>query len=111
MPKKVNLKSLRSMFETVNDNKSKLGLSLLDKVEFMEETLQKLQDRIQEQGVVTKMCQGSYNIDRANPALQAYNVTIKNYTSAIKQIADLLPDDYKKSEGEDIFKFIASDSK
>lgn len=112
MAKKIyDLKELKSVFESTNDNKSKLALSLLDKVTFMEETLQKLQERIKEQGVVTEMCQGKYNIDRANPALQAYNVTIKNYTSAIKQIADLLPDGNIKVEGEDIFNFIASDKK
>ena len=104
--KTYDLKSLRIVFEQINDNKSKLGLSLLDKVEFMEKTLNKLQDKIDEQGVITEMCQGRYNIDRANPALQAYNVTIKNYTSAIKQIADLLPDDISKTAGEDLMTFI-----
>ena len=112
MAKKIyDLKKLKTVFVNLDDSKSQLALSLLNKVEFMEATLQKLQDRIDEQGVVTEMCQGKYNIDRANPALQAYNVTIKNYTSAIKQIADLLPDEAMKVEGEDIFKFIASDKK
>ena len=112
MAKKIyDLKKLKTVFVNLDDSKSQLALSLLNKVEFMEATLQKLQDRIDEQGVVTEMCQGKYNIDRANPALQAYNVTIKNYTSAIKQIADLLPDEAIKAEGEDIFKFIASDKK
>ena len=108
---KYDLKLIRTVFEQQNDSKSKLGLSLLDKVDFMEDTLNKLQDRIKEQGVVTEMCQGKYNIDRANPALQAYNVTIKNYTSAIKQIADLLPDDISKTAGETLMTFIASDKK
>lgn len=112
MAKKIyDLKELKLLFESTNDNKSKLALSLLDKISFMEETLQKLQERIKKQGVVTEMCQGKYNIDRANPALQAYNVTIKNYTSAIKQIADLLPDGNAKVEGEDLLKFLASDTK
>lgn len=109
--KNYDLKELKAVFETTNDNKSKLALSLLNKVEFMEETLLKLQNRIKEQGVVTEMCQGSYNIDRANPALQAYNVTIKNYTSAIKQISDLLPDGNLKVEGESLLNFIATDKK
>ena len=109
--KTVNIKDLRNVFEKMNDNRSKLALSLLDKAEFMEDTLEKLQDRIKENGVVTSMCQGAYNIDRANPALQAYNVTIKNYNSVIKQLADLLPDNVSKVEGEDLLKFIASGKK
>lgn len=68
-----------------------LGLALIDKAKFMEKTLQELQTVIDATGVITEMCQGSYNIDRANPALQAYNVTIKNYTSVVKQLNDMLP--------------------
>lgn len=37
------------------------------------------------------MCQGAYDIERTNPALQGYNVTIKNYTAVIKQLNDMLP--------------------
>lgn len=111
MPKKIyNLKNIKSVFESKNDNKSKLGLSLLDKIEFMEKTLQDLQKKIKKDGVITEMCQGRYNIDRANPALQAYNVTIKNYTSAIKQIVELLPDE-NKVDGESLMNFIVSDGK
>ena len=68
-----------------------LGLALIDKAKFMEKTLQELQKQINAGGVITEMCQGKYNIDRANPALQAYNVTIKNYTAVIKQLNDMLP--------------------
>ncbi len=106
-----NIKELRKVFEDLNDNKSKLALSLLDKAEFMEETLAKLQSKVKSDGVVTSMCQGNYDIDRENPALRSYNTTIKNYTSVIKQIADLLPDASIKQDGEDLLKFIASGRK
>ena len=106
-----DLKELKQVFEKANDNKSKLALSLLDKAEFMNETLNKLQAKVKENGVVTKMCQGSYDIERENPALRSYNTTIKNYNSTIKQIADLLPEGSRKTEGEDLLKFIAGDRK
>lgn len=108
---KLDLNCLRAVFEAVNDNKSKLALSLLDKAEFMENVLKDLQDKIEQDGVVTSMCQGKYNIDRANPALQAYNVTIKNYNSVIKQLSDLLPEGSQKIDGESLLGFIASDNK
>lgn len=80
-----------------------LALALIDKAKFMEKTLQELQNKINSGGVITEMCQGAYNIDRANPALNAYNVTIKNYTAVIKQLNDMLPktntnkaDDFKE---------------
>lgn len=109
--KTADIKDLRKVFETINDDKSKLALSLLNKAEFMEDTLNKLQKKVQDDGVVTSMCQGNYDIDRENPALRSYNTTIKNYTSVIKQLADLLPETSNKVEGEDLLKFVASGKK
>ena len=89
--KTADIKDLRKVFETINDEKSKLALSLLDKAEFLEETLQELKARVKLDGVVTEMCQGDYTIERENPALKSYNTTVKNYTSVIKQLNDMLP--------------------
>ena len=86
-----DIKSLRTVFESTNDNKSKMALSLLDKAEFLNKTLLDLEKKIEEDGVVTIMIQGSYSIERENPALKSYNTTIKNYTSVIKQLNDMLP--------------------
>lgn len=87
----LNIQELKDTFEQLDDNKSKLALSLLDKAEFLEETLSKLQKKVNDDGVVTTMCQGSYEIERENPALKSYNTTVKNYTSIIKQVNDMLP--------------------
>lgn len=90
MAKKL-IEDLNKLTDIFSQDGNILALSLLDKAKFMETTLQELQKKVAEGGVVTKMCQGKYDIDRANPALQAYNVTIKNYTSVIKQLNDMLP--------------------
>lgn len=102
--KALDIKDLKSIFEKMDNGKSKLALSLLDKAEFMEDTLKKLQEKVKQDGVVTSMCQGNYDIDRENPALRSYNTTIKNYTSVIKQLNDMLPNDNKpKDDGFDNF--------
>lgn len=106
-----DINGLRQVFENMNDNRSKLALSLLDKAEFMNKTLIELEEKVKEDGVVTLMSQGSYVIERENPALRSYNTTIKNYTSVIKQIVDLLPESTNKQVGEDLLKFIASGKK
>lgn len=106
-----DLKELRNIFKKTKNNKSKLALSLLDKAEFMNETLKKLEYKVKTEGVVTTMCQGAYDIERENPALKSYNTTIKNYASVVKQIVDLLPENENKQAGEDLLKFIASGKK
>lgn len=103
MPKKVNLKidltKIGEKFDEEEPN-GKLGLSLLQRADFMQGELTKLEEEISESGSVTTMCQGSYSIDRINPAVNAYNGMIKNFTSVIKQIHDLLP---TEEDGEDPF--------
>ncbi len=86
----INLKSVKTAFKEMDTEKGKLGLSLLEEAEFMKTTLEELKQNINENGVVTKMCQGEYYIDRANPSLSQYNSLVKNYNSTIKQISDLL---------------------
>ena len=99
---KAKIRDFKILREKLADNV--LGLALIDKAEFMEKILQEMQDKIQDNGVVTEMCQGAYSIERANPALQAYNNTIKNYNSTIKQLNDMLPKIEKpKDDGFDNF--------
>lgn len=86
---KIKVQDLNIIRDKLQNNT--LGLALLDKAVFMEQTLNDLEKEIVAGGVVTKMCQGSYDIDRQNPALNAYNTTIKNYTSIIKQLNDMMP--------------------
>ena len=88
---KVNLKDIEKTFKIMEPDKSKLGMALINEAVFMQNTLDELKQKIKENGVVTSMCQGSYSIDRANPALNQYNSLIKNYQSCIKQIFELLP--------------------
>ena len=98
-----DIKDLKQIFEKLNTNKSKLALSLLDKAEFLEETLKELQIKVKTDGVVTEMCQGDYTIERENPALKSYNTTVKNYTTVIKQLNDMLPEEKEENPNDDGF--------
>lgn len=98
--KQNNLKALKSTFENMENDRGKLGLSILGELDFINKTLKKLKKEIKDNGVVTDMSQGSYSIKRSNPALNTYNITIKNYNALISKLNDLLP---KKESVEDNF--------
>lgn len=100
-----DLETLKKTFEEMNNDKSKLALSLLDEAYFCGETLKKLKEKVEEDGVVTTMCQGNYDIERENPALKSYNTTIKNYQALIKQITELLPDEKGINEDDEFKQF------
>lgn len=95
--KEIDLKYVKESLKKLDLDKSELGLNLLNEVEFMKRTLESLKTDISTKGVITSMCQGKYDIERANPALSQYNSLIKNYNSTIKQITDLLVVDQSKS--------------
>lgn len=103
MPKKIESKlinvDLEALKERFNENDT-IALGLLHQATFMQKTLKELEDRIETHGTITEMCQGAYSIDRINPALQAYNNTIKNYISVMKQIFEMIP---KEDNSEDEF--------
>lgn len=103
--KTLDLKELKCIYETLGNGKSKLALSLLDKAEFLESALNHLKKEVESLGVITKMCQGSYDIERENPALKSYNTTIKNYTTVVKQLNDMLPTDDGKANNDGFDEF------
>lgn len=88
---KIDYNSTKITIDKLENDKKELATSLLNEIEFMTEALNQLKAKVDEDGVVTSMCQGKYSIDRANPALNQYNALIKNYTSCIKHLNDLLP--------------------
>lgn len=97
----------KKMFKDSDKQKLAANEDLIKNIAFMTTTLEKLQDEIKEKGVIENFSQGKQNFLRESPALKSYNSTIKNYTSAIKQLNDLLPEGTKKMDGEELYKFVA----
>lgn len=101
--KEFDLKSLKTTIDTMENDRKVLCTSILNELIFMKVTLDDLKKQIEEHGVVTKMCQGKYDIDRANPALNQYNTLMKNYSGCIKQLNELLPKEIEKNDNFDEF--------
>jgi len=100
-----DIEKLRKRFADLDSDVGTLGLGLVDELKFTFRTLKKLKTNINKNGVVVKMDQGKYEIDRTNPALTTYNTLIKNYQTLSKQINDMLdqaessdPDDFDNDE-------------
>ena len=95
-----DLNSIKDTIDTLdNDHKTLCG-RLLNELMFMQLTLDDLKKEIQKNGVVVKMCQGKYDIERSNPALNQYNTMIKNFSSCIKQLNELLPKEMTTSDDD-----------
>lgn len=85
-----DLKRIESLLSSQDTDVANLGLGLIEELRFSMQTLRKLKADIRKNGVVVEMSQGKYSITRTNPALQTYNVSIKNYQSIVTQLSNLL---------------------
>ena len=102
---KKSLAELETTFKQMNNNKGKIGLDLLVEAQFMKKTLERLRNEIDNGDIITEMQQGSYSINRSNPALNTYNTTITNYNKLIKQLTDLLPSENSKLKDDGFEEF------
>lgn len=102
---KKSLSELEKTFKAMDNDKGKVGLELLVEAQFVKKTLERLRDEIDNNDLVMPMQQGSYSIDRSNPALKTYNTTITNYNKLIKQLTDLLPADNPKNKTDGFEEF------
>ena len=93
------LTELRRLYRDLDKDEKTLPESVAEELAFMKVTLEELKDRVNKDGVVTEMVQGSYSIDRENPALKSYNATIQRYNTMVKQLFDML--DRKAPETSD----------
>lgn len=89
-------KKLKSLLkkQNVSPNKLKAADGVVQRVAFMQITLEDLEADINENGTTEWFSQTEgIEYERERPASAIYNRMIKNYTSACKQLLDMLPVD------------------
>ena len=101
------LSKLKKIFKDIEPNKQKIVEKLISNAAFMAESLEELQERIREKGFVEEYQNGAnqFGVKKCSE-VEIYNTMIKNYSSVIKQLVDLLPDD-AKSGGDELLDFIS----
>ena len=94
------LSKLRKIFKDIEPAKRKTVEKLIENAAFMAESLNELQEIIREKGFTEEYQNGAnqYGVKKCSE-VEIYNTMIKNYTSVIKQLTDLLPDG--ETHGED----------
>lgn len=103
---------LKKIFQTIEENKKNLVSDLIYQASFMSIKLEDLSKYITENGIKEEYKNGENQFGyKESVEMKMYNTIIKNYTSVIKQLTDLLPEGEKKNAGEDLLKFIARGSK
>ena len=100
------LNKLKKIFKDIEPGKQKIVEKLISNAAFMAESLDELQEIIREKGFTEEYQNGAnqYGIKKCSE-VEIYNTMIKNYSSVIKQLVDLLPDDAANG-GDELLNFI-----
>ena len=92
-PKKKDLGRFALTYNAAAPEQQPLGHQPTTNAVFMEQQLTKLPAESRDKGVVSEYKNGENQYGtRKSPEVDVYNAMIKNYTSVIKQLGDLLPD-------------------
>lgn len=108
--KSKELAKLKKIFKDIEPQKQKTVEKLIANAAFMAESLDELQDIIREKGFTEEYQNGAnqYGMKKCSE-VEIYNTMIKNYTSVVKQLVDLLPDG-AASGGDELLDFISGKS-
>ena len=108
--KSKELNKLKKIFKDIEPGKRQTVEKLIANAAFMAESLDQLQEVIREKGFVEEYHNGANQSGiKKCSEVEIYNTMIKNYSSIIKQLVDLLPGD-ARSGGDELLDFISGKS-
>lgn len=86
-------RKMRRFFKNLDKDRMEIADKLCKKAAFMDVTLNELQEKITEEGAVIEGVNGNgFKVKMDNPAIRSYNTMFKNYSAAMKQLIELLPE-------------------
>lgn len=95
---------LNGIFRNLSKDAKKVAKSLVENAAFMTITLADLQEYINEHGVVSEYQNGENQWGtKKSPEVEIYNTMIKNHSTVMKQLADLLPKQISVKQDDDGF--------
>lgn len=89
---KEDLENLRTAIEGLDENKRTIAKKALSCLEFMEDTLKKLERKVKKEGAVVTTINGNgFEVTAENPAQKSYTALVGKYNAMLKTLIDLLP--------------------
>ena len=100
---------LKKLFKDLPDNKKKMAEKLIENASFMSITLDELKEDIKLYGVKETYVNGKDQFGfKESIESKTYNTMVKNYMNIIKQLNDMLPEEKKINEDDEIERFNGS---
>jgi len=95
-----------NIFKELSEDKKDIALRLIERVSFMNVTLEILEDDIKETGPTYLFKNGAQEMIIENPSQKSYNAMINRYTSACEKLFSLLSKEPPKPKSDGFDEFI-----
>lgn len=96
---------IKKIYKNLPKERLEIAKKLIERAAYMLVSLEDMEQKISEDGLVVTMLQGSYEIERAHPLLQPYNAMVKNYNATIKQLNEMSPNSDTEKAGQALMMF------
>lgn len=96
---------IKKIYKNLPKERLEIAKKLIERATYMLVSLEDMEQKISEDGLVVTMPQGSYEIERAHPLLQPYNAMVKNYNATIKQLNEMSPNSDTEKAGQALMMF------
>lgn len=96
---------IKKIYKNLPKERLEIAKKLIERAAYMLVSLEEMEAKISEDGLVVVMPQGSYEIERAHPLLQPYNAMVKNYNATIKQLNEMSPNSDTEKAGQALMMF------
>lgn len=96
---------IKKLYKNLPKDRLEIAKKLIERAAYMLVSLEDMEAKINEDGLVVEMPQGAYKIERAHPLLQPYNAMVKNYNATVKQLNELLPNTDAEIAGQALMMF------
>src|SRR5690606_24707965 len=105
---KKELSRLKKIFDALPEDAKQVADGLIQEAAFMRVTLEETRAVIDRDGVIERFEQGVQRFYREHPATKVYTALINRYQGVMKQLIDLLPDEDKTKQGDELMEFVKS---
>ena len=88
------IERLNNILVNIHESKRNIAKRLIENIAFMSVMLEDMQEEIKKKGATIEAINGNgFTVISENPTMKSYNTTVNRFTTATKQLFDLLPKD------------------
>ncbi|MEG2246432.1 MAG: hypothetical protein RSC84_03190 [Peptostreptococcaceae bacterium] len=103
---KQEINKIKKLYKDFDKDKIKVLDGLITDSAFMKISLEEIREDLIKNGFTELFVQGTQEFNRERPEVKIYTTLFQRYSNVMKQLIDLLPDEEKKEQKDELLEFL-----